>query len=65
MQCNQTTGIDLPQKALIWEDEQGQVWLAYNSPKYLSARHQLKGCADEALSRVSNALKMLAQQATQ
>lgn len=65
MQCNQTAGIDLPQKALVWEDEQGQVWFGYNSPKYLSIRHQLKGCADEALERISNALEMLAQKATQ
>jgi len=65
MQCNQTAGIDLPQKALIWEDEQGQVWLGYNSPKFLSRRHQLKGCADEALERIGNALKMLAEKVTQ
>ncbi len=65
MQCNQTVGIDLPQKALIWQDEQGRVWLGYNSPRYLSARHQLKGCGEEALQRVGNALKMLAQEATQ
>ena len=65
MQCNQTAGIDLPQKALIWEDEQGQVWLGYNSPRYLSIRHRLKGCADEALERIGNNLNMLAQKVTQ
>ncbi len=64
MQCNQTAGIDLPQKALIWEDEDGQVWLGYNSPQYISRRHKLKGCADEPLARISNALKMLAEKAT-
>ena len=26
MQCSQTVAIDLPQKALIWQDEGGQVW---------------------------------------
>jgi uncharacterized protein (DUF302 family) len=31
--------IDLPLKALAWEDEQGQVWLSYNSPEYLQLRH--------------------------
>ncbi|MEO0684191.1 MAG: DUF302 domain-containing protein [Cyanobacteria bacterium J06649_11] len=65
MQCNQTAGIDLPQKALIWEDEQGQVWLGYNSPKYLSRRHNLRGCADQPLQNINNALKMLAEKATQ
>ncbi|MGB6299345.1 MAG: DUF302 domain-containing protein [Rivularia sp. (in: cyanobacteria)] len=65
MQCNQTAGIDLPQKALIWQDENGDVFLAYNSPNYLSRRHKLRGCADEPLERIDNALKMLAQKATQ
>jgi uncharacterized protein (DUF302 family) len=31
--------IDLPLKALAWEDEGGQVWLSYNSPEYLQQRH--------------------------
>jgi uncharacterized protein (DUF302 family) len=31
--------IDLPLKALAWPDEQGQVWLSYNSPEYLQERH--------------------------
>src|SRR5450755_1442880 len=31
--------IDLPLKALAWEDEKGQVWLSYNSPEYLRERH--------------------------
>ena len=31
--------IDLPLKALAWQDEQGQVWLSYNSPEYLQKRH--------------------------
>ncbi|MDA0267202.1 MAG: DUF302 domain-containing protein [Cyanobacteria bacterium] len=44
MQCSRTIGIDLPQKALIWQDEAEQVWLAYNDPQYLMARHSLTGC---------------------
>jgi len=31
--------IDLPLKALAWQDEHGQVWLSYNSPEYLQERH--------------------------
>jgi uncharacterized protein (DUF302 family) len=31
--------IDLPLKALAWEDEQGKVWLSYNSAEYLQERH--------------------------
>ncbi len=31
--------IDLPLKALAWQDDQGQVWLSYNAPEYLQQRH--------------------------
>ncbi len=31
--------IDLPLKLLVWEDAQGQVWISYNAPSYLQARH--------------------------
>jgi uncharacterized protein (DUF302 family) len=34
-----SVAIDLPLKALAWQDEQGQVWLSYNSPEYLQQRH--------------------------
>jgi len=44
MQCDQSVAIDLPQKALIWQDEAGQVWLTYNDPNYLANRHNLAGC---------------------
>lgn len=44
MNCNQTAAIDLPQKALAWEDEKGQAWLSYNDPDYLANRHDLSGC---------------------
>jgi uncharacterized protein (DUF302 family)/uncharacterized membrane protein YidH (DUF202 family) len=33
--------IDLPLKILVWEDEQGKVWISYNSPDYLRERHGL------------------------
>jgi len=35
----QTSGIDLPLKALAWEDENGKVWLSYNDPAYITKRH--------------------------
>ena len=34
-----TLAIDLPPKALVWEDEGGKVWITYNSPEYLQQRH--------------------------
>jgi uncharacterized protein (DUF302 family) len=45
MECAQTAGIDLPLKALAWQDASGQVWLGYNDPGYLASRHGAAGCA--------------------
>ncbi len=44
MECAQTVGIDLPLKALVWEDASGQVWLGYNDPAFLAARHGVTQC---------------------
>jgi uncharacterized protein (DUF302 family) len=42
--------IDLPLKALAWQDEQGKVWLSYNSPEYLRERH---GFPDELMKNIA------------
>ena len=55
MKCSRTAAIDLPQKMLIWVDESGQTWLAYNDPLYMAKRHGVKGC-DEAIKKVTGAL---------
>jgi uncharacterized protein (DUF302 family) len=39
MQAAPTVAIDLPLKALFWEDAEGKVWLTYNDPAYLQQRH--------------------------
>ncbi len=44
MQCSQTVAIDLPLKALVWEDGSGQVWVGYNDPAYIAARHGVTQC---------------------
>jgi len=41
MSANPTLGIDVPIKALAWQDADGQVWLAYNDPAWLAERHGL------------------------
>ena len=63
MNCNRTVGIDLPQKALIWKDENGQVWLSYNAPQYLAKRHDLKECM-EVIKKVEKALSNFSKAAT-
>jgi uncharacterized protein (DUF302 family) len=64
MQCNQVAEIDLPQKALIWEDEEGQTWLGYNHPRYLDGRHGLVECK-AVLEMVDTALAAFAKGAAQ
>ena len=63
MQCSQSVALDLPQKALIWEDAEGTVWLSYNDPAYLATRHGLGECA-AVLEKVSGALSGFAAAAT-
>jgi uncharacterized protein (DUF302 family) len=45
-----TLAIDLPLKALVWEDAEGKVWVSYNSPEYLQQRH---GIPVELLKSIS------------
>ena len=63
MQNQRSIAIDLPQKYLVWEDEDGQVFITYNDPFYLGRRHGLEDM-DERLTNVSNALANFAEQAS-
>ena len=64
MLCSQTAAIDLPQKALAYEDAKGQTWLSYNDPAYMAKRHGIKDC-EKPLQKVSNALANFAKAATE
>lgn len=44
MACVQSVGIDLPLKALVWEDASSRVWLGYNAPAFLAQRHGAENC---------------------
>lgn len=57
-----TVAIDLPLKALIWEDAGGRVWLSYNSATYLKVRHEISG-KDEAIAALDRALDALVTRA--
>ncbi len=59
MECAQSVGIDLPLKALVWQDEQSQVWLAYNDPAWLASRHGVAACP--AAQAIGKALAGLAE----
>jgi uncharacterized protein (DUF302 family) len=45
-----SVAIDLPLKILVWEDDEGKVWVAYNSPQYLMERH---GLPEELLGNIA------------
>jgi uncharacterized protein (DUF302 family) len=62
MQSVQTIGIDLPLKALVWQDESGKTWLSYNDPAWLAKRHRLSG-AEPAVGIMTGALDEVARTA--
>ena len=62
MQQNQTAGIDLPQKVLVYENGEGEVYAAYNTTDYLASRHGLAGA--ETLPMIAGALETLTENAT-
>ena len=64
MQSQPTAGIDLPLKVLAWEDDKGQVWLAYNAPAYLTERHHIEG-RGEVVKKMQAVLSGFADAATQ
>jgi len=64
MQANQTGGIDLPLKALVYQDEGGQVWVAYNDPGWIAQRHGLGTNVAGNVQGLAKVLDALAAQAT-
>jgi uncharacterized protein (DUF302 family) len=64
MQAVQTIGIDLPLKALVWQDDAGATFLSYNDPAYLTHRHGLGESAKPVVEAMSGALKAIAAKAT-
>lgn len=63
LQNQQTAGIDLPLKAIVWEDSQGKVWLGYNDPSYISNRHEING-QEKIIDKMTGALKKFTDYAT-
>lgn len=63
MQSNQTAGIDLPLKALVYQDAAGKVWLAYNKPNWIAQRHGLGEAVAATVSALTKALEGLAAEA--
>ncbi len=64
MQSVQTVGIDLPLKALVWQDVSGNTWLSWNDPGWIAKRHGLGHETEAAVNAMTAALKSLAAAAT-
>jgi uncharacterized protein (DUF302 family) len=58
MQAAPTVAIDLPLKALVWQDTDGKVWLTYNDPAYLQHRH---GFPEQLVANLSSVNGLLAK----
>jgi uncharacterized protein (DUF302 family) len=63
MQASQTVGIDLPLKALVWQDEAGKTWLSYYEPNWIIERHGL-AIEAEVIDKMAVALSAVSIKAT-
>ena len=64
MQSTQMLGIDLPLKALVWQDASGTAWLSYNDPAFLARRHGLDGVDNTIINAMAAALEAIASKVT-
>ena len=62
MQSAQTAGIDLPLKALVWQDETNKTWISYNEPSWIAARHGLTN-VDPVVNKMSALLRAVTSKA--
>src|SRR6478736_4100306 len=62
MQSVQTVGIDLPLKALVWEDATGKTWISYNEPSWIARRHGVRN-AEQVVSKMGAVLSAIARKA--
>ena len=64
MESTQTIGIDLPLRALVWQEASGKTWLSYNDPAWLAKRHALDRHLAASVDALSAALAAVAKTAT-
>ena len=64
MQSVQTIGIDLPLRALVWQDASGDTWLSYNDPAWLAQRHGPSGKTQPVIEMMTAALNAVMKAAT-
>jgi len=64
MQDGQTAGLDLPLRALAWEDAEGRVWVTTNDTAWIAGRHGLGEASAAAVSAASAGLARIVAEAT-
>jgi uncharacterized protein (DUF302 family) len=64
MQSVQAIGIDLPLRALVWQDASGDTWLSYNDPAWLAQRHKLASETSTVIANMAAALAAVTKAAT-
>jgi uncharacterized protein (DUF302 family) len=64
MQSIRTIAIDLPLKAVVWQDPAGRTWLGYNDPAWLATRHGLDGTTEAVIAQITGVLAEMAKATT-
>jgi uncharacterized protein (DUF302 family) len=64
MQAIQSIGIDLPLKALVWQDADGVTWVSTNDPAWFANRHGLDDSSKATVNALAGALNAIATKAT-
>jgi uncharacterized protein (DUF302 family) len=62
MQSVQTVGIDLPLKALVWQDAAGKTWISYNEPGWIAQRHGVSD-AQPVVNKMADLLSAILRKA--
>jgi uncharacterized protein (DUF302 family) len=62
MQSAQTVGIDLPLKALVWQDAAGKTWISYNEPRWIVQRHNVAN-AELIVNKMADLLRAISTKA--
>ena len=61
MIASPSVALDLPLKALAWEDASGKVWVSYNTPEYLGARHSVPDALLKNIAGIKPLVEMAAR----
>jgi uncharacterized protein (DUF302 family) len=64
MQLRPEVGIDLPLRALVWQDEAGRTWMSYEDPRWIAERHRLPAAGTVVAAKLNALLQGLAAEVT-